>query len=81
MWVSNPAGGDDAALARDDLRRCPDDHADAILDQWISGISDPDDATVLDSNVALDDALNGVKNERVRDDQIQAIPCRVATGD
>ena len=70
VGVQSP-GRDDAALARDDLRRGANDHADAILDKRISGMSDPDDATVLDADVAFDDALNGVKNERVRNDQIQ----------
>ena len=40
------SGGDDATLTRNDLCRGANDHADAILDKRISGISEPDDASV-----------------------------------
>ena len=32
---------------------------------------DPGDATVLDADVGFDDTLHGIKNKRVRNDQIQ----------
>ena len=67
------SGGDDAALAGDDLRRGADDHVDAILDERISGVPDPDDPAVLDPDVAFDDALNSVENQRVGNDQIQGL--------
>ena len=70
VGIQSPSG-DDAALARNNLRRGANDHADAILNQRISGMSDPGDATVLDADIGFDDTLDRIKNERVRNDQIQ----------
>jgi hypothetical protein len=65
------AGGDDAALAGYDLGRRTDNHCYSILNKGISGVPDPRDTTFLDSDVAFNDALNGVKDKRVGNHQIE----------
>ena len=39
--------------------------------QRISGVADADDAPVLDADVGLDDALHGIEDQRVGDDEIE----------
>ena len=70
MGVQAP-GGNDAALAGYDLGRCTDNHSYSILNKGISGVPNPDNATFLDSDVAFNDTLNGVKHERVGNHQIE----------
>ncbi len=64
---------DDAALARDDLRRRSDDHRDPLLDAGIPRMPDADDAPALDADVGFDDALHRVENQRIRDDEVEAL--------
>ena len=67
------AGRDDAPLRRDDLGRRADRHRDSVLDQRISRVTDPGDATVLDPDVGLDYALNGIENQRVSQDEVERV--------
>src|SRR5207245_456813 len=52
-----PAGGDDLALARDDLGAGADDHArgDAGHDVGVARLADADDAALADADVRLHD--------------------------
>jgi hypothetical protein len=72
------ARGDDAAFARDDFRRRADGHAgrDALLDAGISRVADGGDAPAFDADVGFDDALHGVEDERVCDDEIERLGVR-----
>ncbi len=67
----DPAGGEDAAFARDHLRRRADDHGDAVLDQRISRVADARDAPVLDADVRLDDARDRIDDEGIRNDEVE----------
>ena len=64
---------EDAALARDDLRRRADGHGDAVLDERISRVADADDAAVLDADVGLDHARHRIEDERVGDDEVERL--------
>ena len=50
------AGGEDLALAGDDLGARADDDVDARLHVRVAGLADPGDAAVRDPDVGLDDA-------------------------
>src|SRR5690606_10120411 len=50
------AGGDDRALAADDLGARADDDVDAGLGVGVAGLADGDDAPALQADVGLDDA-------------------------
>ncbi len=50
------AGGDDLALAADDLGAGADDDVDAGLDVRVAGLADAGDATTGDADIGLDDA-------------------------
>ena len=65
------AGGEDAALAGEDLRRRADPQrgVDAVGDVGVAGLAERDDAPVADADVALDDAPV-VEHDGVRDHQI-----------
>ena len=65
----DPAGGDDAALARDRLGARPDDDVDVRLHVRVAGLADADDAAVADADVGLDDAPV-VEDQRVGDDGV-----------
>ena len=67
------AGGDDAAFARDDFGGGADGHGDAVLQQRIARVADADDAAVLDADVRFDDAVGGVEDEGVGDDEIERV--------
>ena len=67
----DPAGGDDASLACDDLGGGADGHGDAILNERVARMTDADDAPRLDADVRLDDSLCGVEDERVGDDEVE----------
>ena len=68
----DPARGHDHALGRDHLGRRPDDNGHARLDIRISGLANPADAPILDTDVRLDDAPP-VDDERIGDDGVDAI--------
>jgi hypothetical protein len=63
------AGGDDHALAGDDLGAGADDDRHAGLDVRIAGLADAGDAAVLEADVGLDDAPV-VDDQRVGDDGV-----------
>jgi hypothetical protein len=65
----DPAGGEDAALAGDDLRAGADDDVDAGLDVGVAGLADGVDAAVAQGHVGLDDAPV-VQDQRVGDDGV-----------
>ena len=64
-----PAGGDDHALARDDLGGRADDDVHPRLDVGVAGFADAADAPVLDADVGLDDAPV-VDDQRVGDHRV-----------
>ena len=47
--------------------------SDAILQQRIARVADADDAAVLDADVRFDDALHGIEDQRVGDDEIEGL--------
>ena len=59
MWHVDAAGGEDLALAGDDLGARADDDVDAGLDVGIAGLADGGDAAVPEADVGLDDAASG----------------------
>src|SRR5205085_3930046 len=67
------AGGGDHPLRRADVGRGADREAgrDAVHDLRVAGLADPGDAAVLDPDVRLDDALDGVDHQRVRDHEVE----------
>ena len=68
------AGGEDLALARDDLGAGADDDGDAGLDVGIAGLADGGDPAFLDRDVGLDDAPV-IDDQRIGDDGIdRALP-------
>ena len=70
--VDSP-GGEDAAFAGDHFRGRADDHGDAVLDERISRVAEAGDAAMLDADVGLDDAGDGIDDERVGDDEIERL--------
>ena len=50
------------------------------MNPGIAGVADPHDAAVLDPDIGFDDALHGVKDQRVGDDEIErlGVQCRAA---
>ena len=63
------AGGDDAALAGDDLGARADHDVDAGLDVGVAGLADAGDAAVPDADIGLDDAPM-VEDDGVGDDGV-----------
>ena len=63
------AGGQDLALARDDVGAGSDDDGDAGLDVGIAGLADPADAAVLHADIGLHDAPV-VEDDRIGDHQV-----------
>ena len=63
------AGGDDPALAGDDLRAGADDDVDARLDIGIAGLADGRDAAVLDGDIRLHDSPM-VEDQGIGDDGV-----------
>jgi len=61
-----PAGGEDLALAGDDVGAGADDDIDAGLDVGIAGLADRGDGAVLQGDVGLDDAPM-IDDQRVGD--------------
>ena len=62
-------------LGGDDLCAGADDHAfsDSRLNEWVSGVSDTGDATVLYAYVCFDDAEYGINDGCVCENQIQTL--------
>ena len=73
MWVSMPPGGEDQALAGDDLGGDAHDHPRRHAGHHVrvAGLADAGDAPVLDADVRLVDA-GVVDDERVGDDARRA---------
>ena len=67
------ASGDDLAFAGDDFGGGADDHGDAVLEEGIAGVADGGDAAMFDADVGFDDALDGVEDEGVGDDEVEAL--------
>ena len=67
----DPAGGEDAALAGDDLGAGADDDVDVGLDVGVAGLADGGDAAVAQAHIGLDDAPV-VEDEGVGDDGVDA---------
>ena len=67
------AGRGDQALAGDDLGPGADHQpvGDAVHDVRVAGLADTDDAAVVDADVGLDDADQGIEDDGVRDDQVE----------
>ena len=67
------AGGRDHPLAGADVGTCAHDHArrDAVHQLRVAGLADAGDASVLDADVGLHDALHGVDDQRVRDHEVE----------
>ena len=65
---------DQQAFAGDDIRARSDDDVDARLDVRVAGLAQPRDPSVLDREIAFDDA-RPVDDQRIRDDRIHAIAC------
>ena len=63
------AGGEDLALAGDDLRAGADDDGDVGLDVGVAGLADGGDAAVAQADVGLHDAPV-VDDQRVGDDGV-----------
>ena len=63
------AGGEDHALAGDDLGGGADGHADAGLDVRVAGLADGMDAALLEADIGLDDAPV-VDDQRIGDDGV-----------
>ena len=57
----------------DDLGGGADGHGDAALDAGIAGVADADDAAAFDADVGFDDAEDGVEDEGVGDDEVEAL--------
>jgi hypothetical protein len=66
------AGGDDAALARDDLGARTDHDGHARLHVGVAGLADAADPPVLDADVRLHDAPV-VEDERVGDHGVRRL--------
>ena len=64
---------DDAAFRRDDLGRRANRHAwrDAALHEWVARVADGGDPAVFDPDVCFDDALHGVEDEGVRQNEVE----------
>ena len=71
------AGGEDHALAGDDLGAGADDDVDAGLDVGVAGLADRGDAAVPDADVGLDDAPV-VEDQRVGDDGVDGALARAS---
>src|SRR5580704_1690079 len=80
------AGGDDAAFTGDGFGAGADDHGifflcgwirinrtEAALDARVAGVANADDAAVLDADVGLDNAEDGIEDERVGDDEVERL--------
>jgi hypothetical protein len=66
------AGGDDAAFAGDDLGGGdPMVMVMPSLEQRVARVADANDAAVFDADVRLDDAVGGIEDEGVGDDEIE----------
>ena len=65
------AGGEDLAVAGQDLRRRADDECrvDAVHRVGVAGLAQRDDASVADADVGLDDAPV-IEDERARDHEV-----------
>src|SRR4029079_16353970 len=63
------AGGEQAALAGDDLRARPDHDVDTRLHVGVAGLADAVNAAVLDADVRLDDSAD-VEHDRVGDHRV-----------
>ena len=63
------AGGDEHALAGDDLRGRADDDADPRLNVRVAGLADAGNPPALDTDVGLDDAPM-VQDQGIGDDGI-----------
>ena len=72
------AGGEDLALAGDDLGAGADDDRDARLDVRVAGLADAGDAAVLQADVGLDDAPM-VDDQRVGDDGVDRAAAPAST--
>ncbi len=69
MWRIEPAGGQDAALAGDDLGAGADDDVDAALGVGVAGLADGVDAAVAQADIGLHDA-GPVDDQRIGDDGV-----------
>src|SRR4029453_8574124 len=67
----NAAGRRDQAVAHDRLRMRADRQLDAVGDGAVPGTPDPDDPTVLDADVRLDDTDDGVHDKGAGDDDVE----------
>jgi hypothetical protein len=70
-WIcaSTGTGGEDLALAGDDLGPRSDEDVDPRLGIRVAGLADPDDAAVLDPDIGLDDPPM-IQNQGIGDDQV-----------
>ena len=65
------ARGRDEAVTHDRLGVRADPQFDTVADPLIAGAADADDPAVLDADVGLDDAQDGVDDERARDHDVE----------